>query len=76
MCIIEPSGTFVPDRRYVQYEKQERGANAPHPGVHRRLLRAVFLYPYCPGDCRSHEDRGFLRTQIPGGYGGEGYGFL
>ena len=38
MCIIELSGTFVPDRRKVQYEKQERGAYAPHPGVHRKLL--------------------------------------
>ena len=32
--------------------------------------------PHRPGDCRSHEDRGFLRTQIPCGNGGEGYGFL
>ena len=38
MCIIELSGTLVPDRRKVQYEKQERGAYAPHPGVHRKLL--------------------------------------
>ena len=27
--------------------------------------------PHCPGDRRSYEDRGFLRTQIPGGYGGK-----
>ena len=25
--------------------------------------------PTVRGDCRSHEDRGFLRTQIPGGNG-------
>ena len=64
MCIINLSGTLVPDRRKVQYEKQERGADAPHPGVHRKLLRAVFFYPHRSGDCRSHEDRGFLRAQI------------
>ena len=32
--------------------------------------------PHRSGDRRSHEDRGFLRTQIPCSNGGEGYGFI
>ena len=42
----------------------------------RKGFESMEQYPHRSGDCRSHEDRGFLRTQIPCGNGGKGYGFL